>query len=83
MKKFYGKCEQVLVTWMTSQMVNLANLIGLELVSFFDIFVFQGVNILKDENHGKCHVIFYPRVASGAFFWGFSCKKNQGASWGL
>ena len=39
---------------MTSQMVNLAILIGQ--VIFFGIFVFQGVNISKVKSPGKFRV---------------------------
>ena len=42
-KKFYAKCENSLVSCMTSQMVSLDNLVGL--VSLFGIFGFRGVNI--------------------------------------
>ena len=41
--KFFVKCEQVLVSSMTSQTVNLANL------------GFRYVNISKVKNPGKCH----------------------------
>ena len=50
MKEIYAKCEKSLVSWMTSQMVSLYNLVGL--VSFFGIC---GVNISKVKNPGKCH----------------------------
>ena len=54
-KKFYAKCENSLVSCMTSQMVSLDNLVGL--VSFFGISGFWGVNIPKVKNPGKCHDI--------------------------
>ena len=38
-KKICAKCEKVLVSSITSQTINLVGL-----VSFFGIFVFQGVN---------------------------------------
>ena len=40
-----AKCEIVLVSSITSQTVNLANLVGM--VSFFGILGFRGVNISK------------------------------------
>ena len=52
-KKFKAKCENSLVSCMTSQMVSLDNLV--DLVSFFGIFGFRGVNIPKVKNPGKCH----------------------------
>ena len=56
-----GKCEnnstlnvkKSLVSWMTSQMVSVDNLVGL--ANFFGIFGFRGVNIPKVKNPGKCH----------------------------
>ena len=45
--------KTVLVSWVTSQMASLANLVGL--VSFFGILGLRGVNISKVKNAGKCH----------------------------
>ena len=56
-KQLYAKCEQVLVSSMTSQTVNLANLV--DLVSFFRHFwdIGGGVNISMDTNPGQCHYL--------------------------
>ena len=63
--------KQVLVSWMTSQMASLVNLVAL--VSFFGILGLRGVNISK-----VCHIQLDAKedLLNGAHV----CRHTEGAA---